>query len=432
MFVLLKNYRFVVAIILFFAGTINFMDRAAIGILAPYIQHDLGLDAAAMGIVFSTFFMGYALFSFIGGYFSDRAGPRRTYAVAGIAWSIFCGLTGVVTGFWQLLVVRVLFGFAEGPMSSTTNRTCASWFPRQEAARAVGFTFSGQTFGSAIAAPLVVLAAATFGWRVAFMTLTALGLIWAVLWIIFVNDHPDQSRFVGKVEADFIRAGQTGVTGATLVDENTPLLACLRRPAVIALGVALFGINYTLYIFISWMPTYLHDSMGVDMKQMAVAAMIPWIGGFVGYIGGGWLADKVYRKATNKLAARKIFITIPTTLVAACLVALLFVNSITQAVFLLSAALLMLTVGTQAVWASISEVVPSSRVGGTGGFVHFLANLSGILSPAVTGFAVKYIGGYDAAFLLAAGIALVATVIVTVLVKRPAPAMLKLAAMGPV
>ena len=81
------KYRFVVAALLFFAGTMNFMDRAAIGILAPYMQHDLRLDASAMGIVFSTFFMGYSLFSFIGGYLSDRAGPRKTYAVAGIAWS---------------------------------------------------------------------------------------------------------------------------------------------------------------------------------------------------------------------------------------------------------------------------------------------------------------------------------------------------------
>jgi ACS family hexuronate transporter-like MFS transporter len=282
----------------------------------------------------------------------------------------------------------------------------------------VGFTFSGQTFGSAIAAPLVVGVAAAFGWRISFITLTVLGLIWAVLWVIFVNDHPDQSRFVGKAEADFIRAGQTGVTGAAPVGETVPLLTCLKRPAVIALGVALFGINYTLYIFISWMPTYLHDVMGVDMKQMAIAAMLPWIGGFVGYIGGGWLADRVYRRATNKLAARKIFITIPTTVVAACLIALLFVTNVNQAVALFSAALLMLTVGTQAVWASISEVVPQNRVGGTGGFVHFLANLSGVLSPAITGFAVKYIGGYDAAFLLAAGIALVATVIVTIWVTQ--------------
>jgi ACS family hexuronate transporter-like MFS transporter len=415
----IARYRFVVAILLFFAGTINFMDRAAIGILAPLMQHDLGLDAAAMGIVFSTFFMGYALFSFVGGYFSDRAGPRRTYAVAGVAWSVFCGLTGLVTGFWQLLVVRVLFGFSEGPMSSTTNRTCASWFPRQEAARAVGFTFSGQTFGSAIAAPLVVLVATEFSWRTAFITLTVLGLIWAVLWMIFVTDNPSQSRFVSREEAEFIRVGQVNVPGAMAATDSAPLLACLKRPSVIALGIALFGINYTLYIFISWMPTYLHDVMGVDMKQMAVAAMIPWVGGFVGYIGGGWLADRVYRRATDKLAARKLFITIPTALVGVCLVALLFVTSINQAVFLLSAALLMLTVGTQAVWASISEVVPGNRVGGTGGFVHFIANLSGVLSPAVTGFAVKYFGGYDAAFLLAAAIAVVATLVVTALVKHP-------------
>ncbi|HEY4250913.1 MAG TPA: MFS transporter [Roseomonas sp.] len=412
------RYRFVIAALLFFAGTINYMDRAAIGLLAPFMQSDLGIDAAQMGIVFSTFFMGYALFSFVGGYFSDRSGPRKTYAVAGAAWSIFCGLTGVVTGFWQLLIVRVLFGFAEGPMASTTNRTCSSWFPKSEAARAVGVTFSGQTLGSAIAAPLVIGAYAAFGWRAAFLALTVLGLIWAVLWMVFAADTPEESRHTSAAEVAYIRAGQPAAPKAP-ADGGVPLMACIKRPSVLALGAALFGINYTLYIFISWMPTYLHDVMGVDMKQMAVAAMLPWIGGFVGYIGGGWLADIVYRRSADKLAARKMFIVTPMLIVCVCLVALLFVSGVGQAVALLSVALLTMTLATQAVWASVSEVVPFYRVGGAGGFIHFLANLSGVLSPAITGFVVQYLGGYNAAFLLAAVIGVVAALVVVGFVKQP-------------
>jgi ACS family hexuronate transporter-like MFS transporter len=420
------KYRFVVAALLFLAGTLNYMDRAAIGILAPYMQKDLGLDAAAMGIVFSTFFMGYSLFSFVGGYLSDRAGTRRTYAIAGVAWSVFCGLTGLVTGFWQLLVVRLLFGFAEGPMSSTTNRACSNWFPRSEAARAVGVTFSGQTFGSAIAAPLVIFTAFALGWRMAFVALTVLGLVWAVLWMIFATDHPYQSRFVSKQEADYIRLGREEKPEVAASGDGTSLLACLKRPSVIALGAALFGFNYTLYVFISWMPTYLANVMHVNMKDMAVAAMIPWIGGFIGYIGGGWMADWLYRRSADKLAARKVFITIPLVLVGACLVGLRFVTGVEQAVALLATALLVLTVGTQAVWASISEVVPMNRVGGTGGFVHFLANLSGVLSPAITGFAVASFGTYGAAFFVAAGIAFVASIAVLALLKRPQPTALPL------
>lgn len=420
------KYRFVVAALLFAAGTMNYMDRAAIGILAPYMQHDLGLDAAAMGIVFSTFFLGYALFSFVGGYLSDRAGPRKTYAIAGLAWSIFCGLTGLVTGFWQLLVVRLLFGFAEGPMSSTTNRTCSNWFPRSESARAVGVTFSGQTFGSAIAAPLVIFTTVALGWRMAFLALTVIGLIWAVLWLIFVTDHPHQSRFVTREEAELVRLGRLEQAEVATDGEDVSLIACLKRPAVIALGIALFGFNYTLYIFISWMPTYLANVMHVNMKDMAIAAMLPWVGGFAGDIGGGWLADWLYRRSADKLAARKVFIFIPLAVVGACLVVLPFVAGVNQAVMLLAAALLMLTLGTQAVWASISEVVPMNRVGGAGGFIHFLANTSGVLSPAITGFAVAHFGSYSAAFYLAAAIAFVAVAVVVALLKRPRPTTLEM------
>jgi sugar phosphate permease len=145
------------------------------------------------------------------------------------------------------------------------------------------------------------------------------------------------------------------------------------------------------------------------------------------------MADGLYRRWSDKLAARKIFITIPLALVGACLVALRFADGVNQAVALLALALLVLTVGTQAVWASISEVVPMNRVGGTGGFVHFLANLSGVLSPAVTGFAVAAFGTYSAAFFVAAGIAFVASVAVLALLKRPqaAPVELKAKALMP-
>ena len=108
-----KNYRVVVALLLFCAGMLNYLDRAALSVMAPLVKKDLGIDDAQMGILFSCFFIGYCLFCFLGGWGADRFGPRRVYAWAASIWSLFCGATALVTGFGHLLIVRMLFGIGQ-------------------------------------------------------------------------------------------------------------------------------------------------------------------------------------------------------------------------------------------------------------------------------------------------------------------------------
>src|ERR1700733_12756377 len=187
------NYRYVVAFLLFVAGIINYMDRAALGVAAPFVRKDLGLSPSALGLTFSVFFFGYAIFAFVGGQLADKYGPRVVYTWAAVAWSVLCGLTGAVTGFLTLFIVRALFGFAEGPMNSTTNRTITNWFPREETSRTIGFPFSGQSVGAAIAAPVVGFLMLAFDWRIAFFAIGAMGLVWVVLWRHFVTDHPREN-----------------------------------------------------------------------------------------------------------------------------------------------------------------------------------------------------------------------------------------------
>ena len=111
--------RWYVVFMLFIAGAINYIDRAALSIIAPIISKDLSLSPSQLGIVFSAFFVGYSIFCFIGGYFSDRIGPKRVFIIAVSVWSAFCALTGAVAGFASLLVIRVIFGFGEGPFASS-------------------------------------------------------------------------------------------------------------------------------------------------------------------------------------------------------------------------------------------------------------------------------------------------------------------------
>uniref|UniRef100_UPI0016546F01 MFS transporter n=1 Tax=Enterobacter agglomerans TaxID=549 RepID=UPI0016546F01 len=132
-----KSQAWFTVFLLFLVYGINYLDRVALSIVAPIVQTDLGIDAAQMGLVFSTFFIGYALFNFIGGLASDRLGPKLVYVLSVGLWSVFCGMTALTVGFVSLLIVRLLFGMAEGPLCSAANKMVNNWLSRDAAATAM-------------------------------------------------------------------------------------------------------------------------------------------------------------------------------------------------------------------------------------------------------------------------------------------------------
>jgi ACS family hexuronate transporter-like MFS transporter len=393
------KYRYVVAGLLFAAGAINYMDRAALGIVAPIVGKTLDLSPSQLGIVFSSFFIGYSVFSFLGGYFSDKFGTMRVFSWAMGIWSLFCGLTAVATGFVSLLVCRVFFGIGEGPMSSNTNRTISNWFPRHETATMIGFTFSGQTLGNAIAGPVVGLVAVAFGWRVSFVMIAVLGFVWLACWRIFVTDKPFQNRRVGLEETRFIDESREAAEARNVEDDGTTLGSYLRRPSTLALGAGLFAVNYTQYVFISWLPSYLTSVMHLELREMSIVTSIPWICGAIGYFGGGLAGDFIYKRMDDPVKARKIVATLPLALSGVAVLSVTSATTLPAAVALIAGALLFLTASCQSIWAIQHEIVPLRRQGGVGGFIHFLSNLSGIIGPALTGFLIQYFGGYHSAFL---------------------------------
>ncbi|TWC71411.1 MFS transporter [Herbaspirillum sp. SJZ099] len=419
-------YRWNVAALLFFAGMLNYLDRAALAVAAPLLKTELQLDAAQMGILFSSFFVGYAGFCFIGGYASDRFGPKRVFTFAAGFWSLFCGATAVVTSFAQLIVFRIFFGIGEGPMGSTTNKTINNWFPRKEAGTVVGITNAGQPLGGALAAPVVGLISLAFGWRVSFVVIALLGLAWLLAWQLIFRDDPLQHPKVGASEREVIAESRKFV--ATTSDTNDRgMLHYIKSPQVLAIAMAFFCYNYVLYFFLSWFPSYLTDYQHLPVKEMSIIGIIPWLGGAIGMILGGVISDRIFRRTKNGLFARKSVLIAALGIAALCVVLSTQTTSMAAAVALIAVANLFLLMAPQACWVLIQEIVPPSRVGGTGGFVHLLANLSGIVGPALTGFIIQYGGGYHAAFLLAGGIAALGMLVVIVVIRNratPAPAVL--------
>ncbi len=195
-----KTMGWLIVFLLFIVYMLNYMDRSALSITAPLIEKELGFNAAEMGMIFSAFFIGYALFNFIGGWASDKVGPKTVFLIAALLWSVFCGLTGLVTGLWTMLIVRVLFGMAEGPVSAAGNKIINNWISRKESATAIGIFSAGSPLGGAVSGPIVGLLALSLGWRPAFGIIFLFGLVWVLLWYFIVSDKPTMSKRLAPEE----------------------------------------------------------------------------------------------------------------------------------------------------------------------------------------------------------------------------------------
>lgn len=130
-----KTMGWLIVFLLFIVYMLNYMDRSALSITAPLIEKELGFNAAEMGMIFSAFFIGYALFNFIGGWASDKVGPKTVFLIAALLWSVFCGLTGLVTGLWTMLIVRVLFGMLKDRSALPEIKSSITGFPERSLPR---------------------------------------------------------------------------------------------------------------------------------------------------------------------------------------------------------------------------------------------------------------------------------------------------------
>ncbi|USK82974.1 MFS transporter [Peribacillus frigoritolerans] len=400
-----SNGRGMVIVFLFLAGVINYLDRSALSIAAPFIQDDLSLTATQMGIIFSSFSVGYAVFNFLGGMASDKWGAKLTLFVAMIVWSLFSGALVLAVGFASMIVIRILFGMGEGPLSATINKMVNNWFPANQRASVVGLTNSGTPLGGAIAGPIVGFIAISYGWRVSFIAIMVIGLIWAACWWKFVKEKPQESKEQKHTGKSYVAATSEGKVKFTFY---------LKQKTVLFTALAFFSYNYILFFFLTWFPSYLVDARGLSVENMSIITVIPWIFGFIGLALGGFVSDFFYKKFAQKgvLFSRKLVLVTCLFLSAVCIGFAGLVSTTLSAVTLVALSVFFLYLTGAIYWAIVNDVVDPGNVGSVGGFMHFLANTAGIIGPTLTGYIVDTSGTYTVAFLLAGGLAVVASLAV--------------------
>jgi MFS family permease len=411
---MVSRIRWVPIGFLFAGGMINYMDRAALSVAAPLVMRDLGLDAAQLGIIFSSFFAGYTLFTFIGGYAADILGPKRVFTLAMTLWSTFCGLTAAAVGFTSLLVLRTIFGFGEGPFGAAANKMVSNWFPRRQVATAIGLANAGTPIGGALAGPVAGWLAVRYGWRTSFVALAGIGFLWTFFWFLIIDDRPPTRKKMSGVERAESEGNDLSIA---LRESKLPLSFYLRQPTVIATGVSFFGYAYVLYFFLSWFPVYLTMAQHLNIRDMGFVNSIPWVLGALGLTLSGLVCDLLSRISNDLLRVRKLVLVVCLILAAICVSLTGLFSSLAWAVAFMAAAIFFIYLTGATYWAIVQETVPGEHMGTTSGFVHLIANCAGIIGPAVTGFIIQATGVFTSAFLLAGGVAFLGAFLVAIFVK---------------
>lgn len=195
--------RFQILALLAIGTMINYLDRSVAGIAAPSMSHELGLNPALMGVIFSAFSWTYTASQIPGGVMLDRVGTRWTYFFALTLWSLFTGLQGLATGFISLLIMRLLIGVAEAPCFPTNSRVVAIWFPQSERARATGIYTFAEYVGLAFLSPLLFWLEQQYGWRALFGIVGTVGVLFGGIWLMRFHE-PHQSKSANRAELDYI------------------------------------------------------------------------------------------------------------------------------------------------------------------------------------------------------------------------------------
>lgn len=376
------------------ATMVNYLDRTVLGIAAPYLTKELGLTAASLGVVFSAFSWSYALLQIPGGIFLDRYGTRVTYTLALTLWSAFTGAMGVVGSLTGLVATRIGVGTFEAPCFPANSRILATWFPQQERARANSIYSVGQYAGIAFLSVPLFWITQQFGWRSLFFLAGGFGVaLGLTFWWIY--REPSQSTAANAAEIAHIEAGGGGeYRGAPVRFSLSQVAWLLKHRQVLGASIGQFGGNSTQVFFVTWFPTYLVTARGMDFLKAGTMAMLPYIGASLGVLVAGQLSDYLLKRTGSANLARKLPI-VGGMLLASTIVAANFVPA--DANLLVVAIMSVAFFGqgmTNLGWTVISDVAPKELIGLTAGIFNFSANLAGIVTPLVIGFAFQSTGSF--------------------------------------
>ncbi|HET9570267.1 MAG TPA: MFS transporter [Bacteroidales bacterium] len=419
------NYRWVICGMLFFATTINYIDRQAIGLLKPILEVKFQWSEVDYSYIVMAFAAMYALGYLFFGNFIDKVGSKVGYGVSVVVWSIAAMLHAFVKSTLGFGMVRGLLGLSQAGNFPAGVKAVAEWFPKKERAFATGIFNSGTSIGAVIAPLLVPLILGLYGWKAAFLITGALGFVWMIFWIIFY-EIPTRQKRLKQPELDFINSDfdETAVPETKVKIKWTKLLG-LKQTWVFILGKVLTDPIWWFFLF--WLPAYFADTFKLDLTKPSLQLAVVYAASTFGSIGGGYLSSYLIKHGWPFLKARKATLLIAALVVTPVLLAQ-FATNIWVAVAIISIAMAAHQAWSANIFTIVSDIVPKKAVSSVVGIGGMAGSVASTLFPLLVGALLAFYkntghisAGYNILFIIAGCAYLFAWLIIHLLTKKMKP-----------
>lgn len=415
----LGRVRWKICALLFWATTLNYIDRQVLGVLAPSLGHALGWTQVDYGYIVTSFQVAYAIGLVFAGAVIDRLGVRIGYALSIAVWGLAeagHALAGTVIAF---AAARFALGLGEAGNFPAAVKTVSEWFPRRERAFATGLFNAGTNIG-AIVAPLVVpVVVSLWGLRSGFLITTVLSALWLVTWLLYYRP-PERHPALSRRELEYIRSDEAEPPAAT---PRVPWTHLLRHRQTWAFAAGKFLTDPVWWFLLFWLPKFLHHRYGLDLTELGPPLVAIYVMADIGSIGGGWMAGRFMRMGWGLNAARKSAMLICAIAVVPIVLAPR-VHDLWGAVALIGLATAAHQGWSANLLTTASDLYPSAAVASVVGLGGFAGAISGAAVSTGVGYLLQATGSYALLFVIAGGMYLLALAIIHLLVPRLEPAIL--------
>jgi ACS family hexuronate transporter-like MFS transporter len=407
--------RWRIALLVSAAIAISYLDRQTLPVAIKAIERDIPVTNQQFSLLQTAFLITYAFMYAAGGRLLDALGTRLGFTVIMVFWSLACAGHALATSFGMLAAWRLLLGAGEGGGFPAATRVVAEWFPVKERSTAMGIMNAGTALGMMVAPPLIALLLSFASWRAIFVVTGVVGLLWTVWWR---RDYfpPEEHPKLGAAE----RAHLQSVVSAGPAGERAPRwLELLRFRQTWGLVTAKFLSDAAWYFYLFWLPKYLYDARGFDIKTVGTFAWIPPAAAGLGCLLGGWFSSYLLQRQVPLNRARKLALAAS----AFVMPTILFVPSVPVA---WAIALFSLAYFGQQSWSTLvmilpTDIFPKSTVGAVAGLVGFGGAMGGVVFGQIVGYLLDHGYGYGVVFALAGSLHVIAFATICLAIPRIQP-----------
>jgi MFS transporter, ACS family, hexuronate transporter len=411
------SYRWMICALLFFATTINYLDRNILGLLAPTLQKEIGWTPIQYGYITTAFQAFYAIGLALFGWFIDRYGTKIGYSLSIVGWSLAAmghALASTVFGFG---VARSLLGISESGNFPAAIKATAEWFPKKERALATGIFNSGANIGAVVAPAVVPWLTVTYGWQSAFVFTGAVGFVWLVFWIIFY-EIPERAKKLKKEELNYILSDPIEQVG-----EKVKWLKLLRFRQTWAFVIGKFLTDPVWWFYLYWLGLFLNNNFGLSLTGLALPLIVIYMMTSVGSIGFGYLSGALIKRGMEVNKSRRIAMLICALLVVPVITAASTTN-MWLAIMIIGLAAAAHQGWSANIFTTASDMFPKRAVGSVVGLGGFAGSVGGMILLTSSGYIVEGTGSYIPLFIICGSAYLLALGIMTLLLRNAKPVVL--------